>query len=576
MIGPQLPISDQLHADKYRQPNESFEESMDRIAAALADNEAHRAKVKNILHYMRFMPAGRIQSAVGSSRDVTAFNCFVSGEVEDSLDEIFAKLGEAAATMKQGGGVGFDFSLLRPSKDRIVSLDSTASGPVSFMEVYDAMCKTIMSAGHRRGAMMGVMRVDHPDIEMFIRAKQKDGSLNNFNISVGVTDEFMDAVEAGTAFTLRFEGKVYKKVDARALWDEIMRANWDWAEPGVLFIDTINKYNNLWYCETIAATNPCGEQPLPPYGACLLGSFNLAKYVIEFPDTMNLGERVYTQFDNHEYGFDFDQFKADIPHVVRAIDNVIDISRFPLPQQQEEALAKRRMGLGITGLGSTLAVLGLEYGSEDAVEWTEHVMKALQDTAYRTSIELAKEKGSFPLLDREKYLESKFFEGMDKDITEGIRNHGIRNSHLISIAPAGTISFCADNVSSGLEPIFANVEDRTMLTDEGPGVVRVKDYAYSQYGVKGMTTAELSVDAHLAILSAVVPYVDSAISKTINIGDDVNFQQFKEVYMEAYKSNAKGCTTFRLAGKRFGIRNAVEEEGAACFINADTGQKECG
>ena len=568
MIGPQLPISDKLHATKYRLANESFMESQDRIAAALSDNEDHRAKLKNILHNMRFMGAGRIQSAIGSTRSVTAFNCFVSGTIEDSMESIMLKLAEAAETMRQGGGVGFDFSGLRPKLDRIVSLDSSASGPVSFMDIFDAMCRTIMSAGHRRGAMMGVMRVDHPDIEEFIRAKQVDGRLTNFNISVGVTDDFMDAVVSGSMFTLQFEGRVYKKVDARALWDEIMRANWDWAEPGVLFIDTINKENNLWYCETISATNPCGEQPLPPYGACLLGSFNLAKYITEdwFPND-----------DGYDYMFDWDQFKEDIPHVVRAIDNVIDISQFPLPEQREEALAKRRMGLGITGLANAMVVLDIVYGSPEAVDFTEEVMKTLQDAAYNASINLAIEKGEFPLLDREKYIQSGFMKNMDPLIIEGILAHGIRNRHLIRIAPAGTISFCADNVSSGLEPIFAHTIDRTMLTEEGVEVVRVKDYAYHKWGIKGITSDDLSVDDHLNILLAAAPYVDSAISKTINIGGEVNFQMFKEVYMEAFKGNAKGCTTFRPDGKRFGILNAVKgEEGSACYIDPSTGNKECG
>ena len=345
LYGPQVPACEELHANKYRLPNESFEEAASRNAAAMSDDQDHRKEIKEIFLNQRFMPAGRVQSAMGSPRDVTAYNCFVSGTIEDSMESIMARATQAAETMRRGGGIGYDFSSIRPNGDRIVSLDSSASGPVSFMHIFDAVCRTIVSAGHRRGAMMGVLRVDHPDIEQFIRAKQNQDQLTNFNISIGVTDDFMHSVIKDTPFNLTFNDQVYKQINARALWDEIMRANWEWAEPGVLFIDRINQDNPLYYCETIAATNPCGEQPLPPYGACLLGSFNLVKYVEE----------------NH---FDFDLFKVDIPHVVRAMDNVIDRTRYPLPEQQEEAKNKRRMGLGITGLANCLTLVGLRYGSQ--------------------------------------------------------------------------------------------------------------------------------------------------------------------------------------------------------------------
>jgi ribonucleotide reductase alpha subunit len=436
---------------------------------------------------MRFMPAGRIQSAMGSPKNVTAYNCFVSGTIEDSMESIMERATQAAETMRRGGGIGYDFSRIRPAGDRIVSLDSNASGPVSFMHIFDAVCQTIVSAGHRRGAMMGVLRVDHPDIEEFIRAKQNDNSLTNFNISVGVTDEFMDCVVNQKDFKLQFNGQTYKHIDASALWDEIMRANWDWAEPGVLFIDRINEDNPLGYCETIEATNPCGEQPLPPFGACLLGSFNLIKYT-----------HIARVGSNIKYVFDYDQLTRDVPIIVRAMDNVIDRTQYPLAEQKKEAQAKRRM----------------------------------------------------------------------------------RNSHLMSIAPTGTISFCADNISSGLEPVFAHELDRTVITEEGPTIVKLKDYVWNNYDKKCETTDGLTVDQHLDMQITAQPFIDSAISKTINVGDQVTFEEFKKIYTNAWKGKLKGVTTFRLAGKRYGILNKVDaptkdEQGAACFYDPETGKKEC-
>jgi len=563
MFGPKVKECDELHATKYRLPYENFEEAAARNAAAMSDGEAHRQKLKRIFLEQRFMPAGRVQSAMGSPRDVTAYNCFVSGVIEDSMDSIMDRAKEAAETMRRGGGIGYDFSRIRPSGDRIVSLDSTASGPVSFMRIFDAVCRTIVSAGHRRGAMMAVLRVDHPDIEEFVRAKRNENDLTNFNISVGVTDEFMSAVVKGTPFTLRFEGKQYQTIDARMLWEEIMRSTWDWAEPGVLFLDRINQDNPLSYCETIEATNPCGEQPLPPYGACLLGSFNLVKYVT----------------DNK---FNWELFKDDIPHVVRAMDNVIDRTRYPLEKQRKEAQDKRRMGLGITGLANTLTLLGLRYGSEDAVKFTRKVTKTLALVAYEASSDLAVEKGSFKLFDADQYLESGFVKKFPQDLKDKIKSQGMRNSHLTSIAPTGTISFTADNVSSGIEPVFAHEVNRTVQTEMGPIQVPLKDYAWNYHGVKGETADELSVDEHLAMQIAVQPWIDSAVSKTINVGDDVTFDEFKDVYYNAWKGKLKGVTTFRLSGKRYGILNKIEpeqdmiEDGAACFIDPNTGQKECG
>ena len=564
-LGPQVPACIALHTEKHRLPNETFEEAMARGAAAMGDTDEHRSAYKEITLDQRFMAAGRVQAAMGSPRNITAFNCFVSGLIEDSMESIMQRATEAAETMRRGGGIGYDFSRIRPNGDRIVSLGSTASGPVSFMHIFDAVCKTIVSAGHRRGAMMGVLRVDHPDIEEFIRAKKNDTDLKNFNISVGVTDKFMIAVQNNTDFDLKFKDQVHTTINARMLWDEIMRNNWDWAEPGVLFIDQIARDNNLYYIETIEATNPCGEQPLPPYGACLLGSFNVIKYT-------HLTEA------RDSYVFDWNLFKKDIPTVVRAMDNVIDRTDYPLKEQEEEAQRKRRIGLGITGLANALTLLGLRYGSPDAVKFTRKLMRTLTYTCYDASIDLAKEKGSFPFFVADQYLTGGFVSRLPTELKDKIYAMGIRNSHLISIAPTGTISFTADNISSGIEPVFALEYDRTVQTPQGPNFVAMQDYVYRYHGLKGETTKDLTMDDHLAIQIAVQPYVDSAVSKTINVGDGVTFDEFKDVYMRGWKGKLKGVTTFRLAGKRYGILNTPEgeQEGAACFINPDTGGSECG
>ncbi len=560
-VGPLVKPCDDLHAMKYRLKNESFEEAINRQAGVMSDDEEHRRAYKEITMDMRFLAAGRVQSAMGSPRDVTALNCFVSGTIEDSMDSIMQRASEAAETMRRGGGIGYDFSLIRPRGDRIVSLDSSASGPVSFMHIFDSVCRTIVSAGHRRGAMMGMLRVDHPDIEEFIRAKKNDKDLTNFNVSVAVTDEFMRAVEKGDSFDLKYKGAKYRTIDARMLWDEIMRNNWDWAEPGVIFIDRVNEDNPLNYCETIAATNPCGEQPLPPFGACLLGSFNLVKYV-------------------EDGKFNFNRMKTDIPHVVRAMDNVIDRTKYPLEEQHKDHQDKRRMGLGITGLANTFTLLGMSYGSPESIQLTKKIMKTLTYTAYEASSDLAVEKGSFPLYEEEGYMASGFISRLPKDLQEKIRKQGIRNSHLTSIAPTGTISFCADNVSSGIEPVFAYEYDRTVQLPEGPIVMKMKDYVWNMFEKKGEQTSDLTTDDHLNIQIAVQPFIDSACSKTINVGDAVTFDEFKDVYLKGWKGKLKGVTTFRLAGKRYGILNVSEEkdtdEGAACFIDPETGQKECG
>ena len=574
--GPTTTIAEEIDKMKYRQSDETFDDKIKRIAKTLCDNEEHRYSLEDILGHMRFLPAGRVQSAIGSRRITTAYNCFVSGEIEDSMASIMDRAAEAAETMRRGGGIGYDFSKIRPRGARIKSLDSQSSGPISFMGIFDAVCQTIASSGHRRGAQMGVLRVDHPDIEEFIRAKRNSDKLTGFNISVGITDAFMEALtnDSDDSFTLCFDGIDYKTISAKALWDEIMSSTWDWAEPGVLFVDRITEMNNLHYCEEIAATNPCGEQPLPAYGACLLGSFNLTKYV-------------------EADGFNFTQFKKDIPEVVRAQDNIIDRTIYPLKQQSDEAKNKRRMGLGVTGLANAGEMLGMPYASPEFLVWAEKVFACLRDNCYRASARLAAEKGAFPLY-REAYLQSNFIRTLPASVKKEIREHGIRNSHLTSIAPTGTISIVADNISGGIEPVFSHYYDRTIQTFDGPIIERVEDYAYAR-GVKGRSANDISVQEHLAVLLLAQHYIDSACSKTCNVGDDVSYEDFKKVYVDAWKGGAKGCTTFRMSGKRFGILNTVEEtvekeetvsgettemvhetgKVEACFIDPLTGQKEC-
>lgn len=562
--GPKTNISKEIHALKYRTGGESFGEAQNRFAGALADDEGHFRAFRDIILNQRFMGGGRTQLAVGSPNQTTAFNCFVSTTIDDSFDSIMDIAKEAGQTMRKGGGIGYDFSTIRPKGELIRTLGSQSSGPISFMQIYNSLCKTVSSAGHRRGAQMGVLRVDHPDIEEFIHAKQNETELTAFNISIGITDEFMTAVLEEDMFDLVFEDRIYKQVYAPALWEMIMRSTWDWAEPGVLFIDRINESNNLYYCETIAATNPCGEQPLPPNGACLLGSFNLTKYV-DFEDE---GTR----------SFNFAQLMQDVPHVVRAMDNIHDNTVFPLPAQAEESQLKRRMGLGFTGLANAVEALGFPYGSERFLEVSRDICRCLRDEVYRASVALAKEKGAFPLFDKEKYLDAEFIKTLPDTIRQGIAEHGIRNSHLLSIAPTGTISLTADNVSGGCEPVFSHSYDRTIQTEDGPIIEEVMDYAYRYWGVKGRTAGECTADEHLSVLALATEYVDSSVSKTINVSPDMPWAEFKEIYVKAWKLGCKGATTFNPDGKRYGIlveKKEEKPEAEACFIDPTTGMKEC-
>lgn len=559
MSGPTIASSEEIHRTKYRQIGETFREAMSRIAQTLSDDREHFNTFRDILLDMRFLPAGRVQSDIGAPQRTTAFNCFVSETIDDSMEGIMQAATNAALTMRLGGGIGYDFSTIRPRSANIVSLNSRASGPVSFMQIFDSVCKTVSSAGNRRGAQMGVLRVDHPDIEEFIESKSNTNNLTQFNISVGVTDEFMRAVEAGDTFDLSFKGTVWKRVDARYLWEKIMRATWDWAEPGILFIDRINERNNLNYCERIDATNPCGEQPLPPNGACLLGSFNLVKYV-------------------EDGKFNWKQYRKDIPIVCRAMDNIIDRTTYPLPAQESEAKAKRRMGLGITGLANAGEAIGLPYGSRGFIRFLHRVLSVHTNELYRSSSELAKEKGVFPLYDGARYRDSYIYRMLDDSVQLSIRECGLRNSHLTSIAPTGTISFAADNVSSGIEPVFSHEYERTVQMEQGEVKMIVQDYGVREFGVRGKTADECTVDEHLDVLIAASQWVDSAVSKTLNVGKDVTWEDFKEIYMRAWREGCKGCTTFRAAGKRYGVLNVIkpeEDDGAACYYDPTTGKKTC-
>ena len=571
MTGPSLRISNELDEMKYRQPGETFRDKVIRIADTLKDNNEHYEQFKDILMNQRFLPAGRVQASIGAARLATPYNCFVSPTIPDSMKGIMDVAKYAAETMRLGGGIGYDFSTIRPRGDSIAN-GSVASGPVSFMRIFDAVCGTVASAGHRRGAQMGVLRVDHPDIEEFVRAKQNTNNLTNFNVSIGVTDDFMESVREGAGFDLVWGGRKYRTIDAKNLWNEIMRSTWDWAEPGILFIDRINEMNNLYYCETIAATNPCAEQPLPPNGACLLGSFNLVKYLKPVINGYDPGP----QYSGWE--FDWKAFREDIPVVVRAMDNIIDKALYPQTEQFVEATNKRRMGLGVTGVANCIEALGPEYtyGSVPFLQMLDDILKRLTNECYRTSAYLAEEKGVFPLYTTD-YLQSKFLDVLDDDVFKLIEKHGIRNSHLTSIAPTGTISLVADNVSSGIEPVFSYGYSRTVQTPEGPIVEQVDDYGVRVLGVRGKTADQCSIQDHLDVLETASFWMDSAVSKTCNIGDQVTFDEFKDVYMDAYVRGCKGVTTFRAAGKRLGILVAApqEGEGAACYIDPDTGKKTC-
>ncbi len=550
-------ISEQIWDLKYRfkEPggapiDRTLDDTIWRVARAAAEAEKGSKQARkqwgqrfyDSIGDFGFLPAGRILAGAGTNRAVTLFNCFVLGTIEDDLGAIFDGVKDAALTMQQGGGIGHDFSTLRPKGAKVASIGADASGPVSFMDVWDSMCRTIMSAGNRRGAMMATLRCDHPDIEAFVEAKSDPARLRNFNLSVLVTDAFLDAVRDDRPWDLVFGGKVYRTLPARAQWKRIMRSTYDFAEPGVIFIDRVNARNNLRYCEEIRATNPCGEQPLPPFGACLLGSINLAR-LIQDPFT-------------NRASLDIAKLEERVRLAVRFLDNVIDISNYPLNAQRKEARAKRRIGLGVTGLANALIFMGKRYGTREAADLAGGWMAAIQRAAYLSSTELAAEKGAFPLFDSPRFLESPNVSALDAPVREAIARNGIRNGCLTSIAPTGTISLLAGNVSSGIEPIFDFIHRRRVLGKDGATHEEmVEDYAHAKFRQQFGATVrlpetfvkagDLSPSEHLAMQAAMQPHVDSAISKTINCPQDISFEAFKDVYLEAHAVGLKGCTTYR-------------------------------
>jgi ribonucleoside-diphosphate reductase alpha chain len=549
--------------------DQTIEDTWRRVARAIAAVEPHHRewwqdKFFEILKGYKFLPGGRILAGAGTGRRVTLFNCFVMGIIEDSLSGILRALSEGTLTLQQGGGVGYDFSTLRPKGMRAKGVGAIASGPVSFMQVWDAMSETLMATGPRRAAIMGTLRCDHPDIELFIAAKREPGQLRHFNLSVQITDGFMAAVRSDAEWPLIFPAaaasdqelvyrdwpghpgpvpcNVLRTVPARALWDEILRTAYETAEPGVLFVDRINGMNNLWYSETITTTNPCGEVPLPPYGACDLGSINLTQFIEEpFTERARLDTAALAE---------------TVVAAVRFLDDVIDVSRFPLPPHRENACGSRRIGLGVTGLADALVMLGLPYGSERAVAWAAEVMEQICHCAYRASVALAREKGEFPFLDHRKYLHGAFVRALPHDIRAAIVDHGIRNSHLTAIAPTGSISLLAGNVSSGAEPIFAPTYRRAVLDETG----LAREFELTDYSVKlwrdlghqdkdlpsaFVTMRDLPVSAHLEMQAALQAHVDNAISKTVNVPEACSFEAFRQIYEIAFDKGLKGCTAYR-------------------------------
>ena len=603
------PISRDVLAEKYFKPGESsLEQLYGRVARALASVEKPELRAEweqkflTNLH-VGAIGAGRIMSAAGTDIQATLINCFVQpvGDAIQGVDDegypgIYEALREAAETMRRGGGVGYDFSRIRPKGAFVKGTHSIASGPCSYMNVFDQSCSTVESAGSRRGAQMGVLRIDHPDVAEFITAKRTPGRWNNFNVSVGVSDAFMQAVAEGTDWELVHKAKpgqkvlegggsqradglwVYRKLPARELWDTIMQSTYDFAEPGILFLDQIGRDNNLNYCEKIEATNPCGEQPLPPYGCC------------------DLGPIILTNFVRNPFGaggdaaFDFDAFEQVVATQVRALDNVLDVTFWPLEQQRNESADKRRIGVGFTGLGNALTMLKLRYDREDGRAMATEIARRMRDAAYRASVELAKEKGAFPKFKADGYLaEGTFASRLPDDIQADIRQHGIRNSHLLSIAPTGTVSLAfADNASNGIEPAFSWGYKRNKREADGSkSSYTVEDHAFRLYRSLVDSTVssddtgklpdyfvnalEMSAQDHVAMMEAVQPFVDTSISKTVNIPEDYPYDSFKDLYRQAWQAGLKGLATYRpnsILGAVLETTPAKKDEPAAPASNA--------
>ncbi|MDX1345144.1 MAG: adenosylcobalamin-dependent ribonucleoside-diphosphate reductase [Sedimenticolaceae bacterium] len=587
-------ISRWVWETRYRHKDEgSITDSWKRVAQALAsvesDPERYTRRFLAILDDFRFLPGGRILAGAGTGRDVTLFNCFAMGLIEDSLDGIFTALRESALTMQMGGGIGLDFSTLRPAGVRTKRVGVIASGPVSFMHVWDAMCASLVSSGNRRGAMMATLRCDHPDIASFITAKQQPGVLTHFNLSVQVTDAFMRAVESDGEWALLFPAdslgeeagdlpvaqspwpgrkepvacRVVRTIRARELWEKITQAAYDTAEPGVLFVDQINRENNLAWRERISATNPCGEIPLPPWGGCDLGSINLTRFIND-----PFGE---------EAAMDWKRLEQTVHDAVRLLDNAIDLSHYPLPQQREQMQSTRRIGLGITGLADALMMLNIRYGEEASFSLASHLMQAIRDAAYRASIALAREKGAFPAFDASACLASPFIERLPEDIREDIARYGIRNSHLLAIAPAGTISLLAGNISSGLEPVFEKRYRRRVRIDGEWRQFDVEDYGCKLWRERGMQgeppawigARELSPDLHLQMQASLQPFVDSAISKTVNIPASMPYEEYRGLYEKAWHLGLKGCTTYRPNPITGSVLDSAD--GGCCRIDREGG-----
>ncbi len=602
-FGPRTDFGRTLHATKYRAPEERYDDYAVRYCRAVArdDERLFRRGLRHIRD-QAILPAGRQQHSMGRPYLTTAYNCFLGGTIPDSYEGIMDALKWGGMTLRTGGGVGWDFSTIRPRGEPIRGLGhgSHASGPLTFMNIWDANCETILTAGHRRGAMMGVLRVDHPDIMEFVGAKRATGRLKNFNISVAVTDAFMEALENDGLYDLQFGGTKYAPVRAVDVWAKIMESNWDWAEPGVLFIDRINQRNPLYYCETIAATNPCAEQPLPPWGACLLGSLNMVKTLTPastgnettYQEAVGYGTSVLPFRDRvvdaraSRWDVDWELLDDIVDCAVRMFDTVPERTTFPLEQQRLEALQKRRMGLGVTGMANAVEIIGHRYGSPGYIAMQDRILERIALQAYRTSIELAKERGPFPLFDAERYLDGYFATNvLTEDIRHDIAKYGLRNGLLLSIAPTGTISMAADNLSSGIEPPFAIKAKYDIEMPSGKISFDTVDHAAEFFGVICQTADETTAEQHVDVLCAAQRFVDSSISKTCNVtgqvageGPGVTFSDFKQLYLRAYNGGAKGCTTFNRNGKLLGVRHNLDSEadseGMACTFD-ELGRKTC-
>ncbi len=559
----ELNYYDQLHQEKYRDSNQTKFQHMKELACKLGSTELHQFELYDSLKNNRFLPAGRIQAALGATeREVSPFNCSVSQRIDDSMESIMAAVSNAAKILRLGTGIGYNFSNLRPLGAEIKKLKTNSSGPLSFMKIFDVMASTIASSGHRRGAQMGIMNVDHPDIEAFIDAKMQKDTYRQFNLSVGISDKFMAAVEADEKWELRFSGVLFKEISARYLWEKMIKNAYNSAEPGLIFIDRLNDQNNLHYCETMEATNPCAEQPLPPYGVCTLGSFNLVGYIQHEPG--------YSRY------FNYDQFKQDIHTWVEAYDNIFDNAVYAIPEHKQEAISKRRIGLGFTGIANAIEYLIDEpsYGSEEFCEYLEKMCRTLRDEAYRASINLAKTRGSFSMYGGD-YLKSKFIQSLPNSIQDEISRHGTRNSHIISYAPCGTISQCAGNVSSGVEPVFYHQVQRDVYMKEGKTNVTLKDYMWREYGFKGKTLEECSVEDHMRVANTIQKYCDSSISKTVNVASNCSYEDYAQIYVQAHKLGLKGITVYRPTELRGSVIKEAKKEAPVAIGAPDLANLHC-